>query len=172
MGEFIRLLKAHRVQRVIDVLTIPRSQHKELVEDVVGFCYGRVGRSVCHRSLGDSLRSNRRHRSRKAAGHQVREARLAGDIQCNGRHRYHPRADSGGAERAKCREVGLVPRLNDQHQLPDVHARLHDAMRLGCVAQRKRRVNDRLDRAGLEERPYVLVDRRGDDAFVCDRPRP
>src|SRR5215470_10896033 len=45
---------------------------------------------------------------------------------------------------------------DDEHELADVLARVHHAVRLGCRAQRKRFVNHRRHRPRLQERPDVL----------------
>src|SRR5215470_5066586 len=65
-----------------------------------------------------------------------------------------------------------VASADHEHELSDVLARVHHAMRLRRRPQRERRVNHRRHRARLEERPDMPAQRRGDRALLRNAARP
>src|SRR5687768_13679222 len=59
--------------------------------------------------------------------------------------------------------------LYSEHELADVGARLHHAMGLSGLAQRKRRMDGHADRSGFEQRPNLLLHRAADSRLFRDR---
>src|SRR4030095_16718577 len=77
-----------------------------------------------------------------------------------------------GSLRALNDTSGESRRLRCQHDLADVLARFHQTMRGGRLGQREGPEDDRLDSAGLEQRPDLASECGGDLTLVCHRSRP
>jgi hypothetical protein len=110
-----------------------------------------------------------------ARSRAAEEARNFSDPPCQNRAtKPQPRGCPVGGiraafvERAAC---SLMRRSSRQHDFPDMRARFHQRVRACGIAQREGPVDHRLDLAGRDQRPDVLLDRARNRGLFMHRAR-